>query len=259
MKKLNKTQTLELLQINNVTSSNIKSFSNSHAKFNLNIDKCKKWLLVEENKSCDFRIKALAKTNAKRFGMSVVKYNELIKKAKDILADFGTGHSMGYCGYIKIKGKIFEMVDETSEYGRSYKYRAVHGTFSINISKQQLVDIEKNDGVWTIKEKHHKVKWLESDGHKGNYNVFLQNGFLFGKSHACTLKSAKELFRTRLIQEQRVKLNDAKFIGIEHLKSAGACIVGIKSFAKRHKLNLDWGYNLLYLKTLETNSFLNNL
>jgi len=265
---MKKREIISILEKHNVKSTNIISFSNSHKKMNLNIDKCRKWLQIIEDKKIQNSAKLRIKTTAKKYKMSVNQYNKLQVKAQNILKHFETNHKMGCMKTLtlSIKNKdgnvcydTFVSVNNTSEYSLSCKYRALHGKFDISMTKKELIEIENIDGIWTIQGNNHKCKWLESAGNKSSYYVHLIDGFSFCGTHGYTLIEAKKSFRKKYLQLQKKKMSDKKFIGISKLQNIGACMPGITAFAERHNLNIVHGYNLEYLKSLENNSFLNNI
>lgn len=256
---MKKQEILTLLEENDVSSTNLTTFLNRKKKLNLNFDRVQKWLIEVEKFEEEKAEKFMVKKQAKKFNMSVKLYLALQNKARLILKDFDTEHSMGCYKYLRMNGAMFTSDNNTSEYSNGCKYKATHGEVYIKFSKKELINVEEVEGVWTIKDKNHKAKWLVSSGSKYSYSVDFEDGYLFGNSHGDTLTKAKETFKKRYQQERREYLNDKKFIGMCHLKDLGACDAGIKAFAERNSLNLEMGYNLAYLKGLEVNSFLNRL
>ena len=260
MTTLTKMQTLKMLQDDNVKSTNIRTFLSKNKKFNFPpATKMLIWLKVIEIKRDKVFWKEENKRIAKGFGLSVTEYKMLKTKAFSVLEAFNTGHSMGCHKFVHINNTIFARKNETFEYSISSKYRANHGNVNIHLNKTELRNIELIHNIWTIKGKNHTAKWLESTGNKGSYQVNLVKGFIFGKSHGDTLLEAKATFKKSLMLQQRENLGNDKFIGLEHIKGIGACNAGIKAFIQKHNLNIDMGYNLGYLKSLEHSSFLNRL
>jgi len=257
-------ETLKILLGNQVTTKNVKTFCNKNKKLSISYQKCYDVLIRHERKEKEKACKKFIKERAWEFNMSSRKYEELQQKSHNILESFYTGHSMGCYRHIKIKNRkgewvIFASNNTLREYAKSCTWNPTYGTIELCFSKKELNSIEKVEGVWTIKKDHHKCTWLEQFGRKQNHTVNKVDGYLFMRSHATTLKEAKELERQKIIQERRQKLENKKFIGIQHVQKAGACMAGIKAFALRHNLNLDYGYRLDYLKELEDNNFLNQL
>ena len=111
--------------------------------------------------------KAFRAKTAKTFGMSLSSYDTLQGKAKAILADFHTGHSMGCTKALNVGSRVFVRADETHEYAKSCTWRPTYGHVSITLSVTQLRGIEKNaDGVW-----HYNGKALVGQGSKNKFKV----------------------------------------------------------------------------------------
>ena len=215
-----------------------------------------KWLMQADAKEAARLKKQRDKAEAKRWKMSLREYTELQQKAERILNDFHTGHSMGCYRQLRLNGKVFARYNILEEYANSSRYTPTYGGLCIDLNKAELKRIEQIEGVWTIKGKGNRAKWIESTGRKHRYEVKLVRGWLIGQSHAPTIEEAERLERLKALREKGI---DGRFIGLKHIKQAGACMVGIKAFAERHGLNLKYGYNLKYLKELEDNSFLNKI
>ena len=140
---MKKSEIIAILQAANVKSSNVKSFVNKNKKLNLDIEKCAKWLREIEAIEAKKAEQAELKAKARAFGMSVKKYIELKAKAERILEWFHTGHSMGcYKKMLIGDNKLFVRVDRTQEYAKSSKYKAIHGSFYIKLTKSQLENIQ---------------------------------------------------------------------------------------------------------------------
>ena len=166
---MKKQEILNVLNENNLTSNNVKTFINKNKK--LNYDKCYNWLLQQEEKEEKQRIADEIKANAKKFNISVKEYNELQKKAIRILNDFDTQHSMGYTAHLRINSNVFATVDNTDEYSRSCKYQAQHGHYVIELKKSELRNIKFNEHAdWKLPN----GKMLQVNGSKGAYSVELR-------------------------------------------------------------------------------------
>jgi hypothetical protein len=254
---MKKQQLLQTLINNNVKSTNVKSFINRNKKLNIDYKKAVKYLEEYEEKEAKKRRKEHLTKQAKEFKMSVKMYKQLQQKAETILSDFHTGHSMGCYRTLKINGVSFAWNSTLSSYAASCSYSPTYGQVTINLTKTDLINIEKIEGVWTIKGKKHACKWLESFGSKHRYEINIIKGYLFGDTHGTTLEKAKEDFRKKYIQRKMEKLKNSKFVGVDYIRGKGACIPGIKSFIQRHNLNIEYGYTIGFLKSLEPqNSFL---
>jgi hypothetical protein len=257
---MKKQELLSILIENGVKSTNVKTFINTHKKLNIDYKKAVKYLEEYEEKEAQKKQAFAVKKQADKFKMSVKMYLKLQEKAETLLNDFHTGHSMGCYRTLRINGASFAYNHILNEYSRTCKFSPTYGKVIIDLSKTDLINIEKIEGVWTIKGKKHACKWLESFGSKHRYEINIINGYLFGDTHGTTLREAKNDFRKKFIQQKMEKLKNSKFVGVSHIRETGACMPGIKSFAERHGLNIDFGYTIGFLKSLESqNSFLARL
>ena len=260
-KAMKKQELLTAISESGHRSSNLKTLMNKNkvireAVISKGIDVVINWLMQAEVKE-EIRLKKQQdKAEAKKWKMSLREYTELQRKSKRILNDFHTGHSMGCYRQLRINGKVFATNNILEEYANSSRYSPTYGGLCVDLNKAELKRIEQIEGVWTIKGKGNRAKWIESSGRKHRYKVNLVRGWLIGQSHALTIEEAERLERLKALREKGI---DGRFIGLKHIKQAGACMVGIKAFAERHGLNLKYGYNLKYLKELENNSFLNKV
>ncbi len=249
---MKKAEIIQFCRENGITTRNFSSKSKKHKELkNVNPSKLPIWLMAEEVKANNAATLAAQKEKAKQFKMPLKEYTRLHEKSVSLLSDFHTGHSMGCYRRLIIEGTRFAANNTAFEYPRSSKYRAKHGEIEIKLSKSELRKIEKIEGIWTIKGKGNSAKWLADSGSKYSYFVELKHGFLFGTSHAATLEEAYELERKKREAQKREALQDSKFVGIQHIRAAGACNPGIMNFANRHGLNPEFGYNVAYLKTLD--------
>jgi hypothetical protein len=192
--------------------------------------------------------KAYLKERANKFKMSVKEYKSLLDKADLILKSFHTGHSMGCYRRIKIGDQGFSYSNVLDTYSKACKYKPTYGDIIIHLTKKELKQIELIEGVWTIKQEDNKCLILQSSGSKATYRVSLDPYYLVNTSHATTLEEAQRLDLLKKSQNRKLCLNS--FVGYDHIKQLGACDVGIKSFASKYGLNLNYGYSLLYLLSL---------
>ena len=168
--KLNKSQTIEVLNENNISTSNLKTFINRNKRLNLNYDKCHKWLKDQEEKQQEQTTKQHTKEQAHKFNMSVKEYKELSNKAYHILDDFHTGHSMGCYRILRLNGKVFTTNHALQEYANSCKWNEVYGTITIDMNKKQLKNIEKDANFrWVV-----DGKVLVESGIKQYHNVYFE-------------------------------------------------------------------------------------
>jgi len=141
---MKKAEILELLKENNVTSKNLRTFLSKKIAYKaLNFQKILGWLEKLEAEQARKDKIASQKRKSKSFNMSYRKYLTLREKAKDILADFETGYSMGETKYLFLKSNIFLRIDHTSEYAKSCSWSAKHGRMILQMKKPELINIEK--------------------------------------------------------------------------------------------------------------------
>jgi len=194
--------------------------------------------------------KAAELKEAKRHNLSRVEYLSLVEKACTILKDFSTGYSMGEYKSLSINEKNIARVDNTSEYSATSKYSATHGSIHITLSKKEIREIENIGGVWTVRLSNNRAKWLIETGSKQYHNVLWKEGYLVGQSHGESLREAQVLEARKERSVTKAKFTDQQYVGVDDIKSLGACNAGIMAFCKKHDLNPEFGYQLGYLKSL---------
>lgn len=269
---MKKKEIINVLEENMVRSSNVWTFFCKNSKKlglrDSDFKRVQKYMLEIENKRITDTIKLANKIMARELNVSAKQLLLMQKKANLIAQYFYTGHSMGSITRIRVKGHVLGVYDNTSEYPRGLKYKAIHGIVDINLTVSQLQKIKQIHHVWTIKGKNHKAMWLEDSGRKGSYSVSLIKGYLYGESHGRTLEEARDLFKQSYLAERAERIKEKekawyakrKFVGLRDIKQTGACVPGIKGFASRHNLNVDYGYRLDYLLEMEpNNAFLQRL
>jgi hypothetical protein len=202
------------------------------------------------------------KADCKKLGISVKKFASAKAKAIQILGSFNTGHSMGCFKKLTVNGYTFS-IDNTERYAKSCKWKPTYGNFEIKLTKKEFKEIQCIEGVWTILGKNNQCKWLHSAGNKQNFHVHFVNGFLVGSSHGLTIESAMRNNTIKTTTLIKSMTNDKRFVSAEMVnKETGACMVGMQAFCTRTGLNIEYGYNLGYLKTLNdlvANKYLNKL
>ncbi|PWJ53400.1 hypothetical protein CLV98_12313 [Dyadobacter jejuensis] len=209
-------------------------------------------------------LKARRVVKAQTFGMSLLKYDRLQRKAIQLLNSFNTHHSMGCYRsiIIKYKGRFMTFAENNilKTYASSCKYAPTYGSITISLTVKELEAIENIDGLWTIKLPDGRAKWLESKGRLQYYEIRFFEGFLFGSTHSeISLKDAENGEVRKLQAIISAIKNDRQFIGYQHVREAGACDPGIRSYCERNNLNIDFGYNLGYLKSLEKSRYLERI
>jgi len=185
-----------------------------------------------------------------KWGMSVAKYERLQRKASAILRAFSTGYSMGDSKRLLIDGKAFREDSTCQSYARSCAWEPTHGSVVIVLTLRQLQDIELVEGVWTLRGKDNKAKWLQASGGKGTYSVRLVSGFLIGRSHGTTIEECEALERGKAVRVEGGVKYLTRFVGLGDRRAAGACEPGVLAFCERHGLDPTMGYRLDYLMGL---------
>lgn len=222
-----------------------------------------KYLIKEEQKLQQQKHKEYLKSVSSKFKMSSAKYVFLQEKAKRILADFHTGHSMGCYRNLRIGESNFVSNHKLYEYSPSCTWRPTYGQIFINLTKKELIDIENIEGVWTIKLKDNKCIILSHVGRKNTYYVKKENCFIVGSSHGDTLEEATMLENKKIMTRINLMQDNRRFVSAEMVHNeTGACWVGINAFCQRVNINPDYGYNLGYLKSLNdriANNYLNRV
>lgn len=240
------------VELNNLKSSyRLKLFKNAIDSVRGGYEKVKFWLVEEAEKERINEKKINDIEKAKSFNLSFVEYSRLKEKAIDLLESFNTHHSMGCYRTLEVNGRPFINSHELYYYSNGCKYTPTYGKVVINLNKIELRNITNIGGLWTIVYSDGSAKWLTSAGNKQTYCVYWTNGYVCGNSHSeISLEDAENLE----IQKQEVIINainnDKKFIGVQHIKRLGACDQGINAFIRKYNLDINHGYNLGYLKSL---------
>jgi len=226
-------------------------------------------LLQEAAKYCKFQggqclpdaasyLREIARQHAvevkQQWGMSVRQYKLLQKKAKWLLQSFSTGYSMGELRRLVVDGKDFCIDDNRKYYSKSYRYSEKHGEITVQLTLQDLKKIKRIEGVWTVRRKGTAASWLESRGSLSKHQVTMVDGHLVGTSHGKTVAECHGLEAGKAIRNDagEVKFLN-RFIGFADRKLAGACEVGVRAFCDRHNLNINFGYRIDFLLSLNDN------
>jgi len=194
----------------------------------------------------------LAESVKTKWGINLSEYRKLRAKAEQILRNFSTGYSMGERKRLIIGEYTLCEIDNTREYANSSRYKATHGDLRINLTLQQLRQIELIEGVWTQRLKGNQAWWLQSSGQKHKHAVKWVKGFLVGASHGATLEECRALESKKAIRtdEGEIKRLD-RFVGLQDRVTAGACEAGVLAFCQRHNLDPSMGYRMDYLLQLD--------
>lgn len=186
------------------------------------------------------------------WNLSPRTYARLREKAREILRSFTSGYSMGEHKQLVIDSyRSFVRVDNTREYARSSRYKALHGELTVTMNLTELRNIERIEGVWTVRCGNGKAKWLKATGAKSHCRVGWVYGYCVGSSHGASLEECHLLEAGKAVRAEdgKVKRLD-RFVGLRDRVFAGACEAGVLAFCQRHQLNPEFGYRIDFLVSL---------
>jgi predicted ATP-dependent endonuclease of OLD family len=97
--------------------------------------------------------------------------------------------------------------------------------------------------------------------------LLFKEGFITSTYHSDTFDGCENWRKDEYLRKikERIFVNEnrnvlTKFIGLKHSLKVGNCEIGTKMFAQRHNLDVNNGYRLDYLLSLEPNNiFVNKL
>ena len=217
------------------------------------------------------RIKELGKI----YGVSYRVMLCLYDKCGEILKDKDSLYSMGSQYHINITdGKRADSLyvkDTCMNYPNSFKYRATHGYHVLTLSIGELGSIEMIGGVPTIigervHPKVRKCKILITHGAHKNFKFEWIDSYLTSNFHSATFTGCLTWRNNEVIRLKRDKLTliemvrkTKRFIGFQHSIDSGNCIPGTINFCERHNLNIEMGYNLGYILSLEDSVYTRRL
>lgn len=251
-----------------------KSFSKEEKEFIKNSKTLNKLILryfEKVDKEIKFKKYSI---NANKLKISVKKYLSFLNLGNEIANCFDAGYSMGGIINVYVKYKQEKILvgkrNSCEEYAKSTIYKAKHGYNEITIDKKYFERIKIIGGIPTItleKEKISKCLMLISSGVKNNYKIYFKEGFITNNYHSesfadCQNWRKKEVLNK--IKERTFKNKNKsilkKFVGFKHSLMVGNCEIGTKMFANKHNLNIEYGYTIEYLISLEPNNiFVNKL
>jgi len=211
---------------------------------------------------------------ANKLKISVKKYYSFLELGEKIAQCFDAGYSMGGIINVYVKhGENNVLVgtkNTKQEYSKSSKFKAIHGYNEIIISKKHFEKLEIIGGVPTIKLENSKISkclMLIGKGHKNKYQILFKEGFITSTYHSDTFGGCENWRKDEYLRKikERNFVNEnrnvlTKFIGLKHSLKVGNCEIGTKMFAQKHNLDVNNGYRLDYLLSLEPNNiFVNKL
>ena len=215
------------------------------------------------------RMDAWFLTKAKAAKMSVTKYKAIKARLQAVANCFETGHSMGsvttvraghykhkYAGAEFDKWKVEAFNDTTQTYDKSCTWKPVHGSLLIELTIKEAESVEIIGGVPTIKINEvapgiFSVKVWEMEGSKGSAKIVTRNMFLAGDYHAETIEEAQTKREIAIASQKEQAKAKRRFVGLQHSEKVGNCEIGTKAFAQRHGLDIEMGYSVEYLLSLE--------
>jgi hypothetical protein len=274
------------------TDKNIRSFLISYKKderefYLKNKPAIFKELQILINKKNEQLKSAELLKESKEINIPVKKLIAYKTKANKIAACFNAGYSMG--GTIKVilvngkklvqqtGSKVFSKIDRklqiglysnVAEYSNSCKYSATHSSHTIELTPGELDNIEIIGGIPTQKTENKKISncfvWLGL-GSKQTYFITKSKNFITSDFHCDSFEGCR-LWRKRMAVNllknrheliaiaDRFKAAQGRFVGLEDSLRVGNCVEGTEAFAQRHNFNINYGYNLGYLLSLEPNN-----
>lgn len=168
-------------------------------------------------------------------------YFKIVPKLRSLAACLpDMGYSMGAkytVQYLIFKGQY----SDCSEYAKCSKFRAIHGNFTLKLTRDEFINAENIAGIFTYIYPNHKTKvkkcyWYEKTGEKQYYQLKKVDGFICGDFHALTKEAAKKGFETR---EKYRKEAVKKQIEAEKQKSEQ-----LKAFNKAYSKALRYQYGI---------------
>lgn len=129
-------------------------------------------------------------------------YFKIVPKLESLASCLPTmGYSMG-AKYTVEYSSFIGSYSSCEEYANSCSYRAIHGNFTLKLTRNEFLYSENIAGVFTYIHPNQKTKvkkcwWYEKTGEKQYYQLKKVDGFICGDYHAKTKEAAKKGFETR--------------------------------------------------------------
>jgi hypothetical protein len=168
---MKKQEILSILKENKITSSNLKTFLGKNKKNKALgcASKLSQWLIDSEKETEAAALKAENVKRAKKWGLSLKKYLELVQTSKYFLAHFDTNHSMGCYRNLWIGTEIFASNDKLETYSKGCKFKPTYGNVDINLSSiAELKTLTVVDFTWQT-----KFKKIWQTGTKASHEIVL--------------------------------------------------------------------------------------
>ena len=178
--------------------------------------------------------------------------SDLIKAKADPLLNAipDEGYSMGSIVNLTIGSPTVKKFrqDRTSEYSKSSKFRAVHGSVNLCISVKDFRFAQNIGGILTViypqKSKVKKCFWFEGRGAKQYFELVKVDGYIFEGFHAKTKQKALEggnkiIEKRKQAEKSQKAFNKAmrRQYSFNDSLLAGNCEAGTRAFILR--LHLD--------------------
>jgi hypothetical protein len=264
---------IELAKLAILMNQTSKFDSKSKSRSNLDLKETWKNTCAKHNL---FNLQIEMYTKLDKYNLSKPAFDTATKLLKQFdLSKLKSGYSMGEILTLYVCEMQVNEHDNRQDYSNSCKFKPAHGYLSVNISKDLAKELLNYDyfvigGVQTLvertKSKIKKCFWLLVEGSKQNAQMHLKRGYVTNNFHAKTEIECiewREQQLTLLKKERTIKYNKSgflkKFVGLNHSIIAGNCKIGTEQFANRHNLNIEEGYRLDYILSLENTEFTNRL
>ena len=226
----------------------------------------KRELLMEKEK---------VKSKSEQISVSFQRLWKIYENLRKADMFFSTAHSMGnyFRVYLNHKGNSVEIFSSHRLHTYAGKWRGSerYGSVSVCLNIKEAASIKKIGGLYTVEledvaPKVKKVKVLLSKGVHNNTEIYWQEMYLTSGYHARTVEEAlswRQAQAVRLLEsrgnEAKKRANLKRFVGFQHSIDVGNCEWGTKAFAQRHGLDLEGGYTVEYLLSLEDSFYTRRL
>jgi hypothetical protein len=200
----------------------------------------------------------------KKSELSVKQFcdNLICKKLYSIAKEIpDEGYSMGSEVRI-IFNKLVAVNNRTKDYPKSCRYKALHGSVRLVLSKEELINTKVIANLVTYiepdqKNKVKKCYWYEGKGLKSNFNLTKVEGFIFANYHSKSKEDALKGGQANIIREKEQIKKAKNFNKALRLQysfqdslDCGNCKVGSEAFILRTGLDLNKKYRGSFLLSI---------